>query len=108
MRLRHGWTVHGPRRPGVCDDRVSAHRIVVQQKPTPHAMMHVLEREFLEEESSPDKKSMSQNDKKFLDIVSTGATFCEGRFEIPLPFNSIQFIYSFIKNNSGAQTVTIE
>ena len=91
VRLRHGWAVHGPYT--LSDGTVSAHRVSTCElsaieKPTPHSMMHVLEREFLEEESSPDQKGQSQDDLKFLEVVESGVQFHDGHYEIPLPLRN--------------------
>ncbi|XP_013403245.1 uncharacterized protein LOC106168647 [Lingula anatina] len=92
MRLRHGWTVHGPAYSSDVD-HISCNRIMVEETCkelfTPATVMHMMELDFNDHKPLyPDEKGMSQEDRKFIQLVEEGIFFADGHYTVPLPFRS--------------------
>ena len=94
VRLRHGWTLHGPVRSGDCEPRVDVNRIVVKEIETfkefltPSSILQMFERDFNDYKQAlyPEERGMSYEDKKFLKMAQQGIQFNDGHFTLPLPF----------------------
>ena len=97
LRLRHGWTVHGPSsvKNGLTDDLVS-HRVVVKELEShkeilaPSVILKMFEADFDDRrvEAFPGEKGMSQEDKRFLQILDEGTSYQDGHYTMPLPFRN--------------------
>ena len=96
IRLKHGWTVSGPlhltTEPHT--NKVTANRITVRELEsckeviTPKSLLNLFELDFNEKASCnlPEDLGYSQEDRKFMALVSDGICYTEGHYEIPLPF----------------------
>ena len=96
LRLNHGWTVSGPVHVTTepATNKITAHRITIREVEsvkeilTPKSVLNLFELDFSERASSnlPEDVGYSQEDRKFLSLVSNGIRQTEGHYEIPLPF----------------------
>ena len=94
VRLRHGWTVHGPVNSVQISPCVTANRIVVKEVEafrelmTPSSILNMFERDFVEHKMAlyPNHRGMSFEDRKFLKMAQEGTTYHDGHYTIPLPF----------------------
>ena len=96
IRLKHGWTVSGPlhltTEPHT--NKVTANRITVRELEsckeviTPKSLLNLFELDFNEKASCnlPEDLGYSQEDRKFMALVSDGIRYTGGHYEIPLPF----------------------
>lgn len=88
VRLRHGWTVHGP--VSSSDGRLMVHRVAVAEtKVSERFALDSLIRSFnkeFQDSSYPDEKGWSQEDSTFMRIVESGKHFDNGHYIVPLPF----------------------
>ena len=98
--FRHGWTINGPLHVTISDDNnITCHRIMFQETGSMReCVINMFERDFSEHDVGkvPDEKGQSQDDKKFIDIVSCGMKVINGHYEIPLPFKESKVV---MKNN---------
>ena len=98
LRLRHGWTVHGPSSGDVRHkgEDVVSHRIVVQEIEShkeiisPSAILNFFEADFNDRkvEMYPGEKGMSQEDLRFMQIAEDGIGLQDGHYTLPLPFKN--------------------
>ena len=96
LRLRHSWTVSSPLhlRTEPLTNKVTANRIIVREVEsvkeiiTPKSLLSLFELDFNEKASCnlPEDLGYSQEDRKFMALVSDGIRYTEGHYEIPLPF----------------------
>ena len=92
--LRHGWTINGPSQimSNIESGCINVHRLAVMEVQqvkevlVPGEILKLLESDFKDTSITPDDHGLSQNDKKFLNIVSCGIQQKDNHFEIPLPF----------------------
>ena len=90
------WTVGGPVHvtTELAKNKVTTHRITVREVEsvkeiiTPKSLLSLFELDFSERASSnlPEEVGYSQEDKKFLSLVTNGIRHTEGHYEVPLPF----------------------
>ena len=98
VKLKHGWTVSGPLHviTESATNRVTVNRITVREVQnvkeiiTPKSLFQLFELDFSERASSnlPEDLSHSHEDRRFLSKASNDIMYVEGRYEIPLPFQS--------------------
>ena len=96
LQLNHGWTVSGPVHVTTepATNKLTAHRITVREIEsvkeiiTPKSLLKLFELDFGEKASSnlPEDLSYSQEDRRFLSLVSNAIHYTDGHYEIPLPF----------------------
>ena len=96
IRLKHGWMVSGPLHLTTepLTNIVTANRITVRELEsvkeviTPKSLFNLFELDFNEKASCnlPEDLGYSQEDRKFMALVSDGIRYSEGHYEIPLPF----------------------
>ncbi|XP_066302034.1 uncharacterized protein [Branchiostoma lanceolatum] len=79
IRTVLGWSVNGPLR-GASDDK-NVNRITLEQQLTEY-----FNNDF--SETREDKKEMSVEDKRFMNIVSKGTNKNNGHYQVPLPFKN--------------------
>ncbi|XP_066270881.1 uncharacterized protein [Branchiostoma lanceolatum] len=79
IRTVLGWSVNGPLR-GASDDK-NVNRITLEQQLTEYFNKYF-------SETREDKKEMSVEDKKFMNIVSKGTNKNNGHYQVPLPFKN--------------------
>lgn len=95
--LRHGWTINGPLHVHVEDNKVTCHRICVQEVDKvkevlqPSSVLKVLEKDFSEADlgQTPGALGHSKEDRKFIEKASSSCRKNdEGHFEVSLPFRN--------------------
>jgi hypothetical protein len=93
--LRHGWTVNGPQQISLDSNVITCNRIVVQELESateiisPEAVLRMFELDFNDRPGmTPDERSHSQEDKRFLAKANEGINLKDGHYEIPLPFRN--------------------
>ena len=104
VRLRHGWTIHGPIKVNrQSTGEITANRIMVKpvekvkEIMTP-LVLDMFERDFCEYANAkyPGEQGLSQEDQRFLQVVENGLEFTDGHYVIPLPFKND---HTFMPNN---------
>ena len=70
----------------ICSENTRIQPNFKVKETTPRDILDTLEQDFKEVE---EKKGLSQEDKRFLEITSHRHQTDEGRFEIPIPFKKI-------------------
>ena len=92
VRLRHGWTIHGPLQvESDCQGKLVVNRIMVQEVEahkeilSPSSILHMFEMDFNEHcaEVYPGEKGMSQEDQRFLKMCENGIVMENGHFTLP-------------------------
>ena len=94
VRIRHGWTLHGPVKSAVNEIGVQAHRTVVRELETfkelmtPSCVLEMFEKVFVDDKSEqyPEQRGMSYEDRQFMKIAENGISFDDGHYTLPLPF----------------------
>ena len=110
VRLRHGWTIHGPLRVDV-DDRsgnVSCGRVSLQptthtdETVSPNALLKVFEADFIEHQkpNHPDERGPSPDDIQFIRKAENIQQAPDGHFTLSMPFRD-----NVIMPNNRAQAV---
>ena len=95
-QLKHSLTVSGPLHLRIepLTNKVTANRITVREVEsvkeiiTPKTLLNLFELDLNEKASCnlPEDLGYSQEDRKFMALVSDGIRYTEGHYEIPLPF----------------------
>jgi len=92
VRMRHGWTIHGPLKvehDGVSVGRVSACEVAKETVTPLNAVKMLCESEFVGDESYPGEKGLSVEDRRFMNTVESGIhEGKDGHFVVPLPFKA--------------------
>ena len=96
LKLNHGWTVSGPLQvtTETSTNTVTVNRIAVREMQsikeivTPTSLLKMFELDFNEHtsENPPEELGHSQEDRRFLKIVSNDIKLTSGHYQIPLPF----------------------
>ena len=97
-KLKHGWTFSRPLHviTESATNKVTVNRITVREVQnvkeiiTPKSLLQLFELDFSGKASSylPEHLGHSHEDRRFLSKVSNDIMHAEGRYEIPLPFQS--------------------
>ena len=97
IRLRHGWTVHGPiSMTNTTDTTLACHRVMVHETETVKELLtcsnilRMFEQDFniFPESKYPGERGLSVEDEKFMNIVQQGTSFAEGSYTVPFPFRT--------------------
>ncbi|XP_050414070.1 uncharacterized protein LOC126828362 [Patella vulgata] len=103
MRLPHGWTVCGPVavEESLSTNEVSVNRITVREVErfkeifSPQTVLEMFERDFNEDpiNQNSEEYGLSQDDRKFIEIVNDGISNVNGHYQIPLPFRKEHILF---------------
>ena len=104
VRTNLGWSIVGPMSNSICSvikcnltgakDPANSHRKIEQLRTIKEIdiermFLRMYENDF--NEVNYEKKGMSQNDRKFLEIMQKGVTKDAGHYVLPLPFKDVNF-----------------
>ena len=88
MLLRHGWTIYGPLHVNTKSNEVVCNRVIVHETDVRELVINMFESDFSERVGLPDERGLSEEDKKFMDIVDRCTQFENDHYVIPLPFRA--------------------
>ena len=96
VRTNLGWSIVGPISNSICSakDPASSHGKIerlrtIKEIDIERMFLRMYENDF--NEFNDEKKGMSQNDRRFLEIMQKGVTKDAGHYVLPLPFKDVNF-----------------